>query len=285
MAASNTSLTPSNSTDALFRLWGAAIKAALTAAGWTQTADTGQINWATVTAPVATNTAAGYEIWKMADGLTLWYLKIEYGSGGTVTYPAIWITVGTGSNGGGTLTGQLSARFQLAAAAQSATTPGSCAFAGGTSWFGMSLWYDQSANQTVTLMIGRIRDTAGDEADTGVVVFGSSSAAHYHQVVPLTGSILALNTTTISPFWPMMTPPSGLTTSLVGTTVGVYTLHPFAQVHFPSILGGIAYFSGAPDISAYATFVVERYGVNHTYLALGTFTPCGTGMALAMRYE
>jgi len=285
MAASNTSLYPSNSSDALFRAWGAAIKAAITAAGWVQTADTGQVNWSTVSAPSATNTAQGYEIYQSDDELTDWYLKIEYGSGSNASYPSIWITVGTGSNGGGTLTGQVSTRFQISTATHNASTLYSCAFAGGNNWLAISLWYDSAANQTLTFLIERLRDAAGVEEDTGIVVLGISSAARYQQVVPKEGAIPVLTSAAAVPYWPIMSPPGSQTSSLSGTTVGVYTIHPYAQTHRPSILAGLVYFSGSPDISAYATFTVERYGEEVTYLSLGAFTLISTGLALAIRYE
>lgn len=106
-----------HSSDATFRAWGLAFSTALQAAGTasgklTVTTDTGQINWATVTRP-GVSTAAGYEIYKFADtlaGAAPIYLKIEYGTGGSATIPQMWITVGTGSNGSGTLTGSTSTR-------------------------------------------------------------------------------------------------------------------------------------------------------------------------------
>ena len=55
-----------------------------------------------VTIP-GTGTSGGYEIWRFADS-TL-YLKFEYGTAGTSNYPQMWVTVGTGSNGSGTITG------------------------------------------------------------------------------------------------------------------------------------------------------------------------------------
>jgi len=97
-----------HTTDAGFRAWGGGateMNGQLAAVGLIQTADTGQINWTTVTRP-ATNTIAGYEIWRFADS-TL-FLKIAYGTGPTATTPQMWITVGTGSNGSGTLTGATS---------------------------------------------------------------------------------------------------------------------------------------------------------------------------------
>lgn len=95
------------STDAAFRTWVAEMITQIAGVGCVQTADTGQINTATVTRAIA-NTAAGYTIWKFSDSSL--FFKLEFGSGTANTYPQMWITVGTGSNGSGTLTGQLSSR-------------------------------------------------------------------------------------------------------------------------------------------------------------------------------
>lgn len=107
-----------HSSDAAFRAWGLAFSTALQAAGTastclTVTTDTGQINWTTVTRP-GTNTAGGYEIYKFTDtnaGASPLYIKLEYGTGSGTTIPQIWATIGTGSNGSGTLTGSTSDRF------------------------------------------------------------------------------------------------------------------------------------------------------------------------------
>ena len=111
----NTSLTNTacdHTSTAGFRAWGLELHNQLASVGLTNTADTGQVNWATVTVP-GINTAGGYEIWRFNDtlqGTTPIFLKIEFGTGGTSTYPAVWITVGNGSNGSGTLTGLTSSR-------------------------------------------------------------------------------------------------------------------------------------------------------------------------------
>src|SRR5262245_813211 len=115
MSTNNYSTVLEHSSDATFRAWGSALAAALAAVGLTQTSDTGQINWTTVTRP-GTSTAAGYEIWRFNDTLQATapiFLKIEYGTGTTALAPTMWITVGTGSNGSGTITGQSSTRTQF----------------------------------------------------------------------------------------------------------------------------------------------------------------------------
>jgi hypothetical protein len=73
---------------------------------WPKTADTGQVDWATVTSQNANaDDFRGYEIRKSNDGLKDIYVKIEYGSGYGWYSWALRFTVGSGSNGSGTITG------------------------------------------------------------------------------------------------------------------------------------------------------------------------------------
>lgn len=100
--------------DAEFRDWGGSFSAALASVGLVQTADTGQINWSTVTRAAA-STAAGYEIWRFNDSAQSAFpifIKIEYGSRSSNLVPCVWITVGTGSNGSGTITGIFCTRHE-----------------------------------------------------------------------------------------------------------------------------------------------------------------------------
>lgn len=102
-----------HTSDAAFRTWAQELITLLTTTlGLTQTADTGQINTATVTRP-ATSTAAGYVILRFNDAAQATspvFLKLEFGTGSAAAQPAMWITVGTNSNGAGTLTGVVMAR-------------------------------------------------------------------------------------------------------------------------------------------------------------------------------
>ena len=94
------------SSDAGFRVICLNISTNLAAIGWVQSADTGQINLATVTKPVAVNTAAGYQIWEFTDTVGTVYMKLEYGTAASATLTfGQWVTFGSGSNGSGTITG------------------------------------------------------------------------------------------------------------------------------------------------------------------------------------
>jgi hypothetical protein len=106
-SSSNTDVYAGNDTDAHFRQWGKTISDHLQAVGLVQTADSGQVNWSTVSVP-GNNSVAGYEIYAMADSLDATYpirIKIEYGLGAGLGRPNTWLTVGTGTNGSGSITG------------------------------------------------------------------------------------------------------------------------------------------------------------------------------------
>jgi len=103
MGIATTTAVIDHTSDAGFRAWVAEFIAQLANAGAVQTADTGQINTSTVTRP-GTNTTAGYAVFRTPDS-TLYY-KFEFGTGVAATAPRILVTIGTGSNGTGTITGQ-----------------------------------------------------------------------------------------------------------------------------------------------------------------------------------
>lgn len=123
MTTATWATTNSCTTDAEFRALVSELQAKFAAVGLVQTADTGQINAVTVLKPTVINTAAGYDIWTFNDALQATapvYIKVEYGVTNPSTIFGLWITVGTGSNGAGTLTGTaLSTRRAVASASSS----------------------------------------------------------------------------------------------------------------------------------------------------------------------
>lgn len=108
MTTSTFSVVPRQSSDAEFRSWGSAISTALAAVGMTQTADTGQINWTTVTRAGANNTDAGFEIWRFNDAMQSTFpvfMRLGYGRSNNSDSNRLAISFGSGTNGSGTLTG------------------------------------------------------------------------------------------------------------------------------------------------------------------------------------
>lgn len=108
MTTSAISAPLAQATNVQFQAWVTEVVTALfTALGVTQTSDTGQINPATVAAPSAANASQGYVIGRFNDTLQATspiFFKLEFGSGSAAADPQMYLTVGSGSNGSGTIT-------------------------------------------------------------------------------------------------------------------------------------------------------------------------------------
>lgn len=113
-----------HSNDATFRAWGSDLNARFAAAGLVQTTDTGQINWTTVARP-ASLAFAGYEIWRFNDSLQSAapvFIRVEYGTSNNAGTPALRLSIGTATNGAGTLTGLVTSTLLSYAATTLAST-------------------------------------------------------------------------------------------------------------------------------------------------------------------
>lgn len=159
---------------ATFRAYGASFKAAFIAAGLVQTADTGQVDWATVNVPADpggnTFASAGYEIWQWADPAQATqpvFIKMEYGKYGAVARPASRFTVGKGTNGTGTVTSIILANaleIKSAAVAHPGTN-GDCWVAHGDGYMTMAFFVGTGANSESYLILERARNS-DDTIDT-----------------------------------------------------------------------------------------------------------------------
>ena len=163
----------SNDTDAHFRAIAQFIHDvfALTSC-WVQTSDTGQVNLTTVAKPAATNTAQGYEIWRMNDALQSTkpvFAKVEYGSGGAALNFSYWLTVGTGSDGAGTITGILLARTQQGAGTNNAATMNKCFGSASTNRITIAMLLDVSTIP-FWFAIERTKDSAGADTNVGLIM-------------------------------------------------------------------------------------------------------------------
>ncbi len=214
-----------HSSDAGFRAWAQELSNALVAAGLVRAADTGQINFSTVTRP-GTNTAGGYEIMRFNDSLQATapiFLKIEYGTGSSAANPQCWITVGTGSTGSGTLTGQTSTRtpWTFGSALYSTVTayPSYVCVAPGHVGVAWKLGAYSGNAGFGFLAIVRTHDTAGAPTGTGFVVYFS----------PTSGIVLnsqSVRTAVTAATYPVTTSnciiPGQPLASLVGSSIQVY---------------------------------------------------------------
>ncbi len=278
MAARTSSLAPSNSTDALFRLWINEIHNSLIAFGWVQTSDTGQINFSTVTRPAAINTYQGYAVYRMADSLQATcavFMRLDFGTQASTDLPAVKIKVGIGStDGAGTLTGNLSTQQVMNNSTSGAnTTAFNCRCSGSTSSFRMHMWSSSVNAIGWTLVVERDRDSTGAETSLGVNIFftycsTSSQIVKNSQFLELAGG-----TGTQDAVWYAML--SNQTSQSAGGVVGVAPAHcQLGPMRNPSI--GLILVA-RQDFQLEVTYPIAVYGVTHTYLicrpSLATLSP------------
>jgi hypothetical protein len=109
-------------------------------AGVTESGSSGVVTIATA---VPGSGAYVYEIWNPNDGLTNFFLKMEYGNIVGTNTPTPRITVSTTTNGAGTCTGLATSALSMhynSYTAPSTTTPWECDFSGAAGRFGGLLW-------------------------------------------------------------------------------------------------------------------------------------------------
>lgn len=282
MAASTSSLVRINDTDANFRAWLQAIFNALVAGGLIQTADTGQINTSTVTRPLAANTSQGYAIFRSDDaagGLNNFYFKIEFGSGAATNTPAIWLTVGWGSDGAGTITGNTSGRIQFQPGSNSAT-PINSNFGVGTGYFCLGMWTDSGSSNYMIASLERTRDANGDVQDEVFLYGGGTGAAIVaNLVVPRVGTV-PTNDTTGGAGWRICS----ATAATYGGNKGVGVLAP-QKGGFLMEAMNIYQVNNTDFGSNQVQYTMSVYGATHTYITGGLSSTLGLAGRLLLRYE
>lgn len=265
-----------HTSDAGFRAWVADVIARITALGGSpahilQTADTGQINTATVTRP-GTNTEGGYAVFAFNDtqqGAAPIYFRIGFGTEATATVPRMTIIVGTGTNGAGTITGvtsgvarNISQGVGVVSTAISYTSH-LCA-RDGYFFLGWKKDSGTADNYRCGFMICRTVDADGVPDDDGCVIYGRGStiAVMSYQVLRFTDSVAS--------GWGASTRyaqvPWTITSSLVGTDSQAFT-HFFPFPKMRPLLGCCTYVHA--EVTGFTTFSVALIGVTaHTYLAV-----------------
>lgn len=179
--------------DADMRAMGKWVSDRLTDLGWGKTADTGQIDWSTVTRPGAptANTVAGYEIRVSSGSGTDVYLKISYGLGYNTSTMGFWISSGEGSDGAGTLTGDTATSRQVGSALGSSSPyESSWHLSGDADNFVFGATNENNAQNACAFGIQRTCDASGVDTATGWWQYGigfSSALYSKCQYVAFTG--------------------------------------------------------------------------------------------------
>lgn len=263
-------------TDAKFRSWGSAVSAAIVASGLTVTADTGQINWTTVTRPTAANTKAGYEIYRFNDTAQATYpiyLRIDYGSSAQASGqgPATWLTVGTGSDGAGNITGTGLGMPVTQSGNGSSTASTNTAMMVGASYSATAgaLTINAGMNYVSTVHAGlwlimRSCDTAGTPNGNAIAIYRCSASA----TAPTMICDLLSPATTFASRSIGCANFSTATTITAGTTLTVHKHYVIAPIPYPT-LGAITL--NVSDAAPFSIVTVAAFGsTTHKYLFLGT---------------
>lgn len=294
MAASTSNLVCDNSTLANFKSWAQAIGTALAAFGWTQTTDTGQVNWSSIS--TVPSNAYVYEVWKANDtqASTLpIYLKMEYGYSSTT--PQLRASTGTGSSGAGVLTGGLltSAPWTLTNSVVNhggSTYP--CFFSGNAGEFRMYLWQSPAIGIGTVFGVERSKDASGANTTdyfTTLCCTNSTIGSNAYQQSTLSATLVGNRETGI--IVPCLTNGSG--TGAFNGTVASFPVFPvLGKVGNPML--GFQVCAQADVSDGSTVSVASFYAATHTMVAvtgtdisaaLGVRSWNATSMALLMRYE
>ncbi len=284
--------------NATFQEWASELYTKIVASGLVQTADTGQLAAPVVAARPSTNTSAGFWIFRFNDAMQSTapiFLRVEVGTGSGATNPRINITVGTGTNGAGTVTGTAltTSRTTHQGSSQATDTARQSIMCHTEGFFGYN-WKIGSAGNEAGFWLARTVDATGTPTATGAIVAWSgtattsltatqalrfaATAAAYTAQTTATNTALGLNP---------QTPSSGAVGSDIQAYVG-YTITP--QV--APLLGVCGVIDS--EVSTASTFSATLVGTTpHTYIAcspnVGPFGPVAStntgGLKFAMLWE
>lgn len=281
------------SDDATFRACGKAISDALEAVGCIKTADTGQINWATVTRPLA-NTIAGFEIRQFPAGTLQTdnpiLLKIGYGCGASTAAIGFSFQIGHTTDGAMTFTGTASTAYAIGSL--NTGTPANYflnSFSCDEEHLSMALFMGPSTtlNYSIILGIDRLRDTDGVALDTGcnILMLGYNSL-FYQFMLPSGVGAQFPATPLLQPM--VIAPPIGAPSSY-GLNYYNSFLYPYIGCCGNPDLNFIVYGTDADVAPGGVARIVTIYGVAHNYLLVGKVMAIGptssTNWSFGVRYE
>lgn len=281
------------SDDATFRACGKAISDALQAVGCIKTADTGQIDWATVARPLV-NTMAGYEIRQLPAGTLQTanpiLLKIGYGCGYSLSGIGFTFQIGHTTDGAMTFTGAYSSLYTIGSYA--AATPANYfidSFSCDVDHLSIALFMGPLTTSKFNVILGidRLRDVDGVALDTGCnIVISGYNSLFYQFILPSGAGAQFPATPLVNPM--VVAPPVGAPSSY-GLNYYNSFLYPYIGCCGNPDLNFIAYNTDADQSPGGVSRIVTIYGVEHTYLLVATTMTAGptsaTNWSLGVRYE
>lgn len=285
MATIQSQLVCDSSTLTNFKQWAQAISTAFSTFGWLQSSDTGQVNWSSLAA-VPGSGAYVYDIWQPNDGLTNFFLKVEYGNV-TANAPNVRVSVGTSTNGAGTLTGNIVGPLSVSgngSPSGSTTATYECNFSGAAGRFAAMLWRNGPLSTACQQLfaVERSLNTGGSYTGSYVTLWalGYSNNPRQQTLHLTAGPTIASNWITRGYASASLAFNGSIAVDLAAPAVGYFDV--------PCTVIGSAY--GA-DMVEGVPFSVTLFGNQRTYMPskLGNFAAAGpagnTSFCACMRYD
>lgn len=290
--------TLSHTTDAEFRTLHQAIDTAIQAVGLAPEADTGQINFTTVTRPVAASTSAGFRIYKLGN----FFIRLDFCTGSTTSIPGWRWRFGTATDGAGTILGTNQSPLidHSCGTTASTATHNHRICSDGSTFLVLALNITRASNDNALISIERSRNSSGVANNNYLNVCNVSGTLAAANRASNANAYIISGTSTIAPLtrsigvYPIETTNSSSTALTSGIATSIVPTHP---TYFPDGVGG---FFQAPGIATlnyygadYTTLVnqtISVYGTNRTYLPLGSnmafqFRSGNTGLNTLMIWE
>jgi hypothetical protein len=254
MATQTINCAPDSSTLANWKAWAKGLSDAIVALGWTRTADTGQVDWATVAVvPTAGNFV--YEVFQATDslaGTAPIFVKLEY------TLNGIAVTVGLGSNGAGVLV-SASQRNVSGTWVASAAFSGNIRVSGNAGTLAFCLWSNRPNNLSQSVFtVERSWDSDGGATADFVSYFCVLAAACAHQICNYSGGAWNPAIAVLLTLLPASASAS------VGNNLGCSPAFPYnGRAENPSVTFGVM---KEADAVNEGTISIDLYGVTHTFM-------------------
>lgn len=265
----------SATTDSNYRAMGQGFKTFFTSVlGLTQTADTGQADWATAIKPVATG-FGHYEIYRLNDSgqaTRPLFIKVRYGVGNPATGASVQFDIGEGSDGAGNLTGATWLGlwlFTINSSTLNATVDITGNWNPVTGYFGFCTLNSSQGATPITFSAERLRNFDGTPSTRGFALCSIYGATAIFYRTLTAGALSSEPNPSLPLFWPGQYPGAA---SAGGTFISALTPLTGDGTHGPleRTLGFLG--CGWSDFSPGATFDITRWDSQlHTYVCTNTF--------------
>lgn len=221
------------------------------------------------------NTEGHYAVYHLADslhGTAPIYIRVSFGTGANASEPRLAFTVGTSTNGSGTLGGTAltTTRFVMAGGGNQATDTARPSYLCVTDGF-CGLYYKHGSGTAVaSFFVARTVDTGGAISNLGaMVVWGSSSAlAIATQALRFPATAIAYTARTVLPQTQLGFSPQIPSSTSVGSDIQAFLAWTISPQMSP-LVGICGVLDG--EVSLGTTFAMTPIGVtSRTYIALAT---------------